>query len=963
LKPLRYMLVIALSLFWFFGTAKLRSVPAATPADALSALQRAFENPPDDSKIMMRWWWFGPSATKPELEREMIAMKEGGIGGFEVQPVYPLALDDPARGFKNYPYLSEDFLDALKFTGEKARELGLRMDLTIGSGWPFGGPHVPITQAAGKLRIDIVPVQSASGRVPMPNISAGEKLLTAFVAPGDVKNFDAAKATEIPIPLGGAVMAPSGGGQRVVLFFIASRTGMTVKRPAIGAEGFVLDHYDRSAIENHLRVVGDTMLNKLGANTPHAVFCDSLEVYGSDWTSDFLEEFQKRRGYDLKPYLPALAGNIGEKTGAIRNDWGKTLSELFEERFLMPTESWAKAHHTLFRAQLYGIPPATLSSYRLIDLGEGEGAHWKQFSPTRWASSANHLYGRAVTSTETWTWLHSPAFRATPLDMKAEADVQFLQGSNQFVGHGWPYSPPQAGSPGWAFYAASVLNQHNPWWPAMPDITKYFQRVSFLLRQGRPVNDVAIYVPTSDAYAQFSPGKVSIDQSMNNSLGPNLIPQILESGYNFDFIDDTAIQNLGKVEPRVLAVNANRYSVIILPAVERIPLATLQKLREFARQGGVLIATRRIPSLAPGLLEGDKKTAEVRVMARELFEGTSARGHFLADDKSGLGALLKGSTKPDLLLSNSTSDLGFVHRSVDGAEIYFIANTGNQRIRTSAQFRIEHTNETIEPQWWDPFTGEAHSPTSPSPRDSFTAYSVGEHSTELSIELAPYESRLLVLARRNPRAPSRPHNSSKQQLPPDFGAPHALPAPLDLSDGWNVSFGDTGKQIRMDHLRSWTDDEAMKYFSGQATYVKTVSIPNGMLSPALEFKLDFGEGTAVAQTSAAANGMRAWMESPVREAAVIYVNGKRAGAVWHPPYSVDVTKYLHAGENEIRVVVGNSAINELAGRPLPDYKLLNSRYGERATPQDMKDLQPLPSGILGRVRLVAAQAQRAIPAN
>ena len=149
-------------------------------------------------------------------------------------------------------------------------------------------------------------------------------------------------------------MTPAGSnGPRVILFFISSRTGMTVKRPAIGAEGFVLDHYDRAAVEIHLKVVGDTMLNKLGANIPYAVFCDSLEVNGSDWTPDFLEEFQKRRGYDLKPYLPALVGNIGEKTGAIHNDWGKTLSELFEERFLTPTESWARGtSHFISRATL-----------------------------------------------------------------------------------------------------------------------------------------------------------------------------------------------------------------------------------------------------------------------------------------------------------------------------------------------------------------------------------------------------------------------------------------------------------------------------------------------------------------------------------------------------------------------------------------------------------------------------------
>jgi len=525
-----------------------------------------------------------------------------------------------------------------------------------------------------------------------------------------------------------------------------------------------------------------------------------------------------------------------------------------------------------------------------------------------------------------------------------------LEGSNQFIGHGWPYSPPDAGSPGWAFYAATVLNQHNPWWLAMPDITKYLQRVSFLLRQGRPVNDVAIYVPTSDAYAQFSPGKVSIDQSMNNLLGPNLIPEILESGYNFDFIDDAAIQNLGKVEAHGLAVNANRYSVIILPGVERIPLATLQKLKEFARQGGVLIATQRVPSLAPGLLEGEKQTAEIRAIAGELFEGQSAAGHFFADDRSGLGAVLKKLTAPDISLSAPAPDFGFVHRSVGNAEIYFIVNTGNVRIKTQASFRINPANEANLPEWWNPFTG------------AVTLYQVngmeiinmtdGSPTTEtLTLDLDPYESRVLTFTH------------GRTPLGTAVQTSRVMPAALDWSDGWKVSFGDAGKPVQMDHLRSWADDEETRYFSGQATYVKTVSIPDGVLDPSLEFQLDFGEGTVVARVSGGGNGMRAWLEGPVREAAVVYVNGKRAGSVWHPPYSLDVTKFLHAGQNEIRVVVGNLAINELAGRSLPDYKLLNLRFGERATTQDMKDLHPLPAGILGRVRLVAERAQRVLPAN
>jgi hypothetical protein len=247
---------------------------------------------------------------KPELEREMRLIKAGGIGGFEVQPVYPLTLNG------NFNYLSPEFLDALRFTGEKARELGLRMDLTLASGWPYGGPHIPATKAAGKLRVDRV----------APKLADGETLI-----------------------------AQVGG-----LYFVSSRTRQTVKRAAVGAEGFVLDHYDRSAVDAHLKAVGEPMLEALKRTPPYAIFSDSLEVYNSDWTPDFLAEFQKRRGYDLTPYLPALVNDIGEKTAAIRHDWGRTLTEL--QNYAAPLSDWAHTHNTRLLRPTERLPrrsPAT----------------------------------------------------------------------------------------------------------------------------------------------------------------------------------------------------------------------------------------------------------------------------------------------------------------------------------------------------------------------------------------------------------------------------------------------------------------------------------------------------------------------------------------------------------------------------------------------------------------------------
>ena len=488
---------------------------------SIANLQKLFQTPPDDSKIMMRWWWFGASVTRPQLEREMRLMKEGGIGGFEVQPVYPLALDDASTGVRNLPFLSDEFIDALRFTSNKARELGLRVDLTLGSGWPYGGPQVPISQAAGRLRVERVRVESNQRRVPVPDIGAGEKLLAVFLLRVEDKPTASGGTREITELKEGAVRLPSNlAGAHEVLFFISSRTGMMVKRPAVGSEGFVLDHYDRAAIDNYLKNVGDRLMQGFDEKPPYAIFCDSLEVFNSDWTGDFLEEFRKRRGYELKPYLPALITDMGPQTGAIRQDWGQTLTELFNERFLVPMRDWSKRNRTLFRIQGYGLPPATISSNAFADLSEGEGSQWKTLRASRWAASANHLYGRTVTSSETWTWLHSPSFRATPLDIKAEADLHFVQGINQLIGHGWPYTPESIEYPGWRFYAAAVFNEKNPWWIVMPDLSLYLQRISFMMRQGQPANDIAFYLPNSDAWANFT--KCATDYSITDPQ--SLIP-------------------------------------------------------------------------------------------------------------------------------------------------------------------------------------------------------------------------------------------------------------------------------------------------------------------------------------------------------------------------------------------------------------------------------------------------------
>jgi hypothetical protein len=879
--------------------ASLLFVPQALAQDAASApvrsapvseLQRLFLEPPDDTRVMMRWWWFGPAVTREQLEAEMRRMKEGGIGGFELAVVYPMALEDPAAGIKNERYLSPEFLEKVRFTAAKARELGLRMDVTIGSGWSYGGPYITPGLAAARLRSDrreLAPGKTSFTRpVPIEN----DRLIAAFVGKGSLAEVDPRTFRELDISGEGPIPLPPAEGPRVVALYFSSHTGQVVKRAALGAEGYVLDHFSRAAIEKHLVEAGDKLLGAAGPGGVHAIFCDSLEVYGGDWTPDMLEQFQQRRGYDLRPLLPLLDYDARERSAAVRRDFARTLSELYEERFLVPLREWTTRNKVLLRIQNYGEPPATLSSARHADLIDGEGWHFRALTSSRWAASASHLFGRPVTTSETWTWLHSPAFRATPLDVKAEADQHFLSGINQLIGHGWPYSPPSAGDPGWPFYAAAVLSHKNPWWPVMPDLTAYLQRVSFLLRQGEPVADVALLAPRDDAWASFRPGGLNLFRRIVELMGPEVVPAILDAGHDFDMIDDGTLEE----------AKTRKYKAIVLPGLRSLPEATRRFLGEYVRGGGTLLAHQRKP-------EGD-------------WPGLEALG------AAELTRRLSAAVPADVALEPAVPEIGFVHRRLPDADVYFLANSHNRPKSVRARFRAA----TPHAESWDATTGRAE------------RLEVRDGAVALDFE--PYASRIVVFRKDPGAAPAAKARSTI--------------AAEELASGWTVSYGGEGAS-RVDLPHSWADDAKTRHISGAASYRRMLQLPPTFRAPGVRVLLDFGEATPVEREALPGGTLRgnsfaALVAAPIREAATVVVNGRRAGALWAPPYRLDVTELLRDGANEIRIDVYNTAINRLAeGGRLPDTAALVERYGQRFRLQDLEGLRPLASGLLAKPRLVA----------
>jgi alpha-L-rhamnosidase len=271
---------------------------------------------------------------------------------------------------------------------------------------------------------------------------------------------------------------------------------------------------------------------------------------------------------------------------------------------------------------------------------------------------------------------------------------------------------------------------------------------------------------------------------MDGLLGPDLVPHILDAGYNFDFIDDGAIAHGGVP-----------YPILILPAVNRIPLSTYRKLAEYADRGGILVATGHAPSEAPGLMD-TADTPRIAELSRKL--------HVVADI-AGLTAVLHAEMPADVA---AAPEIPAVHRKLDFAEIYFIVNTSNHSVRSPAAFRVKGLNA----EWWDPMTG--------------TATNAGGANLELS--LAPYESRVLVF--------------SREYAPADATAAGPTPAPVELNGPWKITFAGESQSITSTTLRSWTGDEAHKYFSGQATYETVVTVPTAMTVSGHPVYLDFGEG-------------------------------------------------------------------------------------------------------------------------
>jgi hypothetical protein len=782
-------------------------------------------------------------------------MRKAHIGGAVLLPIYPLSEDDPAKGIRNLPFLSPEFGDILRYTSARMQRLGMTFDVTLGTGWPYGGPWITPELGAHMLRLR----------------KAGETL-----QPGD------------------EVVAQTAAGR-----IVSAPTRMMVKRASIGGEGLVLDHYNPRALRAHLDKTGEKLWTALRGTGLQSFWCDSMEVHDANWTASLPDEFRRLRGYDLRPHLEHLFGEATADACQIRHDFWQTLSELGAENFLKPLQQWCHAKGVELQAETYGQPPVSLGSFRYVDLPVGEHYEWRMLNASRWASSGGHLFGKNVIGAEAWTWTGIPNRYGDTLEqLKLASDMHFVSGINSLMGISYVYTPEVAGRPGWAPYWGPIVNHTQTWWPYFPHLSNYLNRVSWVLRQGRPVSDVALYLPVDDVLAATPAsrglnlyfgvkerlhGRRAPEFGLQNAMDGDtaVVSTIVNSGYSFDAIDSATLP-FARIERGRLKMGLGDYRVVVLPNLEGMPLADLEKLAEFVKAGGYVIATRRLPRLSYGWRNHEAETGKLRQLVDRMFDGR--RAMLAADEREAFRQALLRCLPPDVQLERPDRDFAFVHRALPGEDYYFVANLGGQSKALRAKFRTPLRRIEL----WDPMTGKT---------------ALGWDGT---LRLDPYGSTVVRLSRGRP-APFHPARRERQAIPLSTAS-------------WKVSF----PEVEAQGLGDWTLSPATRYFSGSATYQVKADLKTGA-----RVVLDLGD---------------------VREIADVTVNGVPAGVAWKRPYRVDITRQVRDGGNVIEVKVTNLWINALLGMPEPGYGKLNARFGTRfPAPAEWKRFKPYASGLLGPV--------------
>jgi hypothetical protein len=819
--------------------------------------------------------------------------------------------------------------------------------MTSGTGWPFGGPWVSPHDAAAKAVFETFTVNSESRLAPAirTKSSAGFKpelqTLMAFSSDGQVLEL-----TDKVEP-GGTLNWPAPSGAWTLQAVFEDRTRQQVKRAAPGGEGLVMNFFSRDSLQRYLARFDEAFA---GYQAPMArcFYNDSYEVFGANWTSQLFPQFQRRHGYDLRRFLPALLGQgPTDRVSRVRSDYRQTIAGLLLEEFTKPWVAWAHRLGAITRNQAHGSPGNLLDLYAAADIPETEvfGTAWLELAgleplpgtPRRYggreeilacklASSAAHVAGKRLCSSESCTWL-GEHFKV-PLDhVKTELDMLFVMGVNHVFYHGIPFSPADAQWPGWLFYAETYLGPANPSWRELPALNDYVARCQSFLQAGRSDNDVLVYLPIFDLWArdhgardmlQFMTAHDTESWLDTNLAGFAQAGRLLwDRGYGFDCVSDQMLEEKVRVANGHLQTDGGTWQVLVIAGCELMSAQTLERILDLLHDGATVLVVGALPKDVPGLgnLEQQRQRFHRALASLTQLPDQTAD---TTDSKVGKGRLIIGKELEVMLRLAGVNrermvdyGLEFIRRADDPNRCYFIVNLGRQRLDGWIPLAIPAQGAVV----FDAarkLSGVAACRQTP------------DGQTQVYLQFDPGESLIL-------RTCSEPVDGPTWSYWFPAGEPHAI------AGAWQVQFIEGGPALpsptQTPVLTSWTewsgDSEVRRAFSGTARYRITFSKPPGR---AEAWALDLGQ---------------------VRHSARVRLNQQDLGALYARPFRVLIHDALGEGMNELEIEVTNLMANRIADMdrrqaPWRKFFFVNIQYKNF----DASAWDPLPSGLLGPVRLV-----------
>lgn len=919
-----------------------------------------FATPPIAVRPWTRWWWPGGDVEMEELLREVDLLADTFFGGVEIQPftagINPATRNDHTSAI--YAYDSPEYYAKLQAVLEAAQRRKLTVDLTIGSGWPPGGPFVPLADNTDTLlygeatitrAVDmpvpppIMPFAYAvySPDSVLPLLKGREwtqtlayrpehaRLLSVVAAKvvdngrspdpsvlTDTVLLDVATATDITahVQSGHVQWTPPDTGPWQIIALYTMPSGSRTLLSAVSAENYAVDPLDTDAIARYFDnwIGRHPELLAHAGKTLRALFGDSFEFFPQrHFADDLLEMFRAHRGYDPTPFLPAVfqpardqhffffSGlraapdfSFGDVSPRIIYDYDLTVSDLFFKHWYPAARTWIEAQGLAFRQQGYNPPLDVMRAAGAATIPETEGGNENTLKRV---TSGGHLYGRPIISAESFVFLPKGGFAMTPQDYKQGIDLLMTSGVNQLIYHGTPYRWPEPGygEIGWSPFISPFgptnistnISEADPFWAYQADINVYAARVQLLMQAGAPDADWLVYLPVfhNPEDAAFQP----------------VLDTLNATGRTWEWVNDDL---LAQAEWRDdgLHIGAMAFQGLVLPDIQALPVTTADAIATLARAGLPVGVYGRVPAQQPGFFNFEENDRAVATWMQDVVAQPACA---VIDTAEALAQFIEARYTGPISYTRNGS-LRAIRRALgDGRRLAFLRNTTAQ----ATEFTLVLDASLHACYWLDAVTGKIHAAT---PEDNTLTGRLAGHGA-LAVLAGP--RTLFTAEELSPGNPAQPPAVLQSMPLPDWR--------LEIA-GEDVPGGAYVAEQRA--LGDWCARPELVHVSSPGTYTGAIRLDE--LRADARYVLDLGE---------------------LHGAAAVIVNGHAVGHAVFAPYRLDVTDYLHAGENTVRIEVTPPLRNRLLGKA----RRGDPEYAQFAAPGPFGPAKPIPSGLAGPVTL------------